>query len=255
MDMSVFGLEPGTSARILIVGAATTSILALITAVARRRHSYWWVSISFIIAGCAGLALGSYFAARIFTETVQSMSKTGGGIASVYLGIWQATQPILAAAWLAVVIALAATVFVLPRARKELTSMAGARRPPAAIFASAPALALVIAMASTLLFRRAIAFVLWVITPPADVASISQAISSRLLIAATLSAGCFLLLIALLVVTVLLGRRSGPSPRLFAITVFALVASLGFSAALVANLNSFSNRCHTIALTGPMSSE
>ena len=36
MDMSVFGLEPGTSARILIVGAATTSILALITAVARR---------------------------------------------------------------------------------------------------------------------------------------------------------------------------------------------------------------------------
>ena len=91
MDMSVFGLEPGTSARILIVGAATTSILALITAVARRRHSYWWVSISFIIAGCAGLALGSYFAVRIFAETIQSMSKTGGGIASVYLAIWQAT--------------------------------------------------------------------------------------------------------------------------------------------------------------------
>jgi len=255
MDMSVFGLEPGTSARILIVGAATMSILALITAVARRWHSYWWVSISFIIAGCAGLALGSYFAARIFMEAIQSMSKTGGGIASVYLGIWQATQPILAAAWLAVVIALAATVFVLPRARKELTSMAGARRPPAAIFASAAALALVIAMASTLLFRRAIAFVLWAITPPAHAASVYQAIPSRLLIAATLSAGCFLLLIALLVVTVLLGRRSGPSPRLFAITVFALVASLGFSAALVANLNSFSNRCHTIALTGPMSSE
>ena len=255
MDMSVFGLEPGTSARILIVGAATMLILALITAVARRWHSYWWVSISFIIAGCAGLALGSYFAVRIFTETIQSMSKTGGGIASVYLGIWQATQPILAAAWLAVVIALAATVFVLPRARKELTSMAGARRPPAAIFASAAALALVIAMASTLLFRRAIAFVLWAITPPAHAASVYQAIPSRLLIAATLSAGCFLLLIALLVVTVLLGRRSGPSPRLFAITVFALVASLGFSAALVVNLNSFSNRCHTIALTGPKSSE
>jgi hypothetical protein len=93
MDMSVFGLEPGTSERILILGAATMLILALITVVARRRHSYWWVSISFIIAGCAGLALGSYFAVRIFVETIQSMSKTGGGISAVYLGIWQATRP------------------------------------------------------------------------------------------------------------------------------------------------------------------
>jgi hypothetical protein len=253
--MTIFGLEPGTSERILILGAATMLILALITAVARRRHSYWWVSISFIIAGCAGLALGSYFAVRIFAETVASMARVGGGISTVYLGIWQATQPILAAAWLAVAIALAATVFVLPRARKELTSIAGTSRPRSAIFASAAALALVVAIASTMVFRRAMAFVLWAITPGAHLASGSQAIASRLLSAATLSAGCFLLLIALLVVTVLLGRRSSPSPRLFAITAFALVASLGCSAALVANLNSFSNRCQRVALTGPMSSE
>jgi hypothetical protein len=99
------------------------------------------------------------------------------------------------------------------------------------------------------------AFVLWAITPGSHLASVSEAIASRLLLAATLSAGCFLLLIALLVVTVLLGRRSSPSPRLFAITVFALVASLGRSAALVASLHSFSNRCQRAALTGRMISE
>ncbi len=137
----------------------------------------------------------------------------------------------------------------------EITLLGGRGRDRESRSGAAAALALAEAIASTLLFRRAIAFVLWVITPPAHVASISQAITSRLLIAATFSAGCFLLLIALLVVTVSLGRRSGPSPRLLAIIVFALVASLGFSAALVANLNSFSNRYQRAALTGRMTPE
>jgi hypothetical protein len=255
MDMAVFGFDPSTSARILIVGTTTVIILALITAVARRWRSYWWVSIAFIITGCAGLALGSYFAMRSFTETFDSMRRIGGGISTVFLAISQATQPVLAAAWFAVAITVIASVFVLPHARKEIKSMAGGRRPRAAIFASAAALALTAAIASTLLFRRAVAFVLWVITPPAHVASVSDAIAARLLITATISGGCFLMLIALLIMTVLLARRSSPSPRFFAMTVFALVVSLGFSAALVANLYSFSNRYERAALTGRMTPE
>jgi hypothetical protein len=250
MDLTVFGLEPGTSARILVMGATTIVMLAFITAAARRWHSYWWVSIAFIIASCASLALGSYFAVRVFIGALGAMAKTGGGIASVRLGIWQATQPVLAAAWIALVISLLASVLVLPRAKKELTSMVGARRPRAAIFASLAAFALALGVTPAFLFRRAIAFVLWVITPPAHVASVSQAITTRLFVTATVSASCFVVLFSLVVLTVLLARRSSPSRLLFVITVFALVVSLGLSAGLVTSLHSFSNLHHRGALMG-----
>lgn len=254
MDMTTFGFEADTFA-ILIVGVTTVVMLAVLTAVARRRQSYWWLSIAFVIVSCASLALGSFFSVRIFMGVFEDMSRVGGGISAVWLGIWQATQPTLAAAWLAILIALLASVFVLPRARKELTSMAGARRPHAAIFASLAVLALVVGVTPALLFRRAVTFVLWAITPSAHVSSVSQTIATRLLVTATVSACCFLILIALVVMTVLLARRSSPSRLLFVITVFALVASLGLSAALVVNLRSFSNRFRVAALTGQMSAE
>jgi hypothetical protein len=250
MDLTVFGFEPGTSARILVVGATTIFMLAFITAAARRLHSYWWVSIALIVASCASLALGGYFAVRIFMGAVDNMAKTGGGIASVRFAIWQATQPALAAAWIALVTGLLASALVLPRASKELTSMAGARRPRAAIFASLAAFALVVGAAPGFLFRRAMAFVLWVIIPPAHVASVSQAIATRLHVTAAVSASCFIILILLVVLTMFLARRSSPSRLLFVITVFALVVSLGLSAALVANLYSFSNLHHRGALMG-----
>lgn len=250
MDLAIFGYEPGTFARILVMGTTTIIMLAFITAAARRWHSYWWVSIALIVASCANLALGSYFAVRIFMVAIGNMAKAGGGIASVRFAIWQATQPVLAAAWIALMISLLASVLVLPRARKELTSTAGVRRPRAAIFASLAAVALAMGATPAFLFRRAIAFVLWVIIPPAHVASISQAIATRLFITATVSAACFVILVSLVALTLLVARKSSPSRLVFVITVFALVVSLGLSAGLVANLHSFSNLHHRGALMG-----
>jgi hypothetical protein len=256
MNMIIFDLEATTLARILIVGAVAVILPAFITTLARRWHSYWWVSIAFIIGSWAGLALGSYFAVRLFEGTLASMSKIGGGIEAVFLGVWQATQPALAAAWLAVVMAFVASVFVLPHARREVRSIGVARRTRTATFVSAAAFAIALGIAPALLFRRAIAFVEWAITPGhVVVGSVSRAIETRLLATAMVSASCFLLLIALLVVTVLLARKSTPSPRFFVITVFALVASLGFSVAQVANLSSFANRYHTAARTGRLPAE
>lgn len=253
MDLMGFGFEPGTSARILIVGATTMVMIMFITAVARRRRSYWWVSIAFIVASCASLALGAFFAVRIFSAVVADMAKRGGGIAAVRFGMWQATQPALAAAWMALVIGLLACVFVLPRARKELASEAGARRPRAALFASLTAFALAVGIAPAFLFRRAMAFVLWAIVPghaSGPGPSVSGAIATRLLVTATVSASCFVILVLLVFLTVSLARQSSPSRLLFAITVFALVVSLGLSAALVANLHSFSDLHHRGALMG-----
>src|SRR5207237_1260742 len=176
MHMTIFGSDPGTSARIVMVGATAMVLFAFITAVARRRRSYWWVSMALIVASCACLALGSYFAVRIFAGALGDMAITGGGIASVRFAIWQATQPVLTAAWIALVIVLLASVFVLPRARRELTPAAGARRPHAAIFGALVALSLAVGVTPVFLFRRAMAFVLWAITPAAHASSAAQAI-------------------------------------------------------------------------------
>ena len=256
MDLTFFGLEPGTSARALIVGCTTAVMVALIMAVARRRQSYWWVPIAFIVAGWASLALGSYFAVRIFQGELEAMKTGGGGIASVRLGIWQATQPALAAAWLAVVLTLFAIVFTLMRASKELTAPAAEGRPRAVPFASLAALALAAGVTPVLLFQRAMAFVLWAIIPGhIGIDRVPQAIATRLFVTAAINACCFVILVGLVVTTVLLARRSSPSRPLFVITVCALVASLALSTFLVANLRSFSNRYHTLALTGRLPSE
>lgn len=249
-------LESGTLVPILIVSVTVAAVLAFLTALARRWRSNWWLSLAIIITGCGGLALGSFLAVRIFMGVLEEMSRIGGGIASVSLGIWQATQPLLAAAWLALVSTLLASVFVLPRAWKEWkerTTVAGEQGPRAS-FAWLVALALAAAVTPVLLFRKAMTFVLWVVTPPLQVSSVPEAIANRLQVTATVSACCLVVLIALLVMTVLLARRSGPSRLFFGITVIALVASLGLSAALVVNLRSFANGYRVAALTGQMPS-
>jgi len=230
------------------VVAATVVMLGFIVAVARRRQSYWWGPIAFIVTSCAGLALGSYFAVRIFMNVLDEMSRTGGGISAVQLGISQATQPMLAASWLALGITMLAGMFVLPFARKELTATAGARRPRAAIVALLTAFALAAGVTPVVLFQRATRFVLWAITPDAHV-STSEVVASRLLMTATVTACCFLILIALLVMTVRLARSSTSRP-LFAITVFALAANFCISAVLITNLRSSSDRFRTAAFTG-----
>lgn len=254
MDSAIFGLNPGTLGPVLIVGAVTVVVLTVSTAFARRWHSYGWLSIAFVIAGCAGLALGSFLAVRILMGTFDSMSEAGGGIGAVWFGIWEATQPLLAAAWLAVASALLAGVFVLPHAKKELTPEVDERRPGAATFAWLAALAFAAGVAPVLLFRRAVTFVLWAITPESRVTAVAEAIENRLRVTATVSACCFLILIVLVVATVLLGRRSHPSRFLFGIAVIALVVSLGLSAVLLVDLPSFMERFREAALTGRMPS-
>jgi len=260
MQLVVFGFEPGTSTRVLIVGFTTLVMLVFITAVARRRASYWWVSMSFIVVSSAGLALGSYFAVRIFTRTFDDMRRVGGGIAAVDFGVWQATQPILAAAWFAIVLTLFAIVFVLPRAKKELATTVYAQNAHPARFVLLALLVFALGFAPVLLFRRAIVCVFFAITPRAHAAgipagSVSQSVANCLWVAATLNACGVLILIALVVFTVLLAQRSNPTRSLLVITVFALIVNLGLTAALVVSLTSFSNRFRTAALTGRISSE
>ena len=259
MDLTFFGLEPVTSARILVTGVATVTMLVLITIVARRWHSYWWTSIALIVASCGGLALGGYFAVRILQISFDGMRTSGGGIASVRLAIWQATQPVLAAAWLAMLVTLFASVFAFLVARKERISATGSRGTATAKFALLAVIALVSGATPVVLYRRAIKFVLWSITPRAETWSkpntIAHDVAAHLFRAAAASACCFVLVVMLLAVTIWLSRRSSPSRTYFAVTVIALVASFGLSCGLVVSLHSLSSRSHEAALNGGMFSE
>jgi len=255
MDTTFFGLEPGTFARVLVTGIATVAMFAFIMVVARRWRSYWWTSIALIVAGGGSLALGSYFGVRSFMSSLASMATAGGGIYSVRFGWWQATQPVLAGAWLAMLMTLSGSVFALRPAPDEPTSPAGVRIKSAAIFALFAGLALTGGVISVVLYRRAITFVLWAITPRAQTLDHPPIhdVAAHLFAAAALSACCFTIAIVLLVLTVWLARRTSPSRTFFAITVIALLASFGISGAFVVILHSLSNRLRTAALTGRMS--
>ena len=254
MDKAFLGFELGTSARVLVVSVVTVLLLAGVMAVARRRQSYWWVSIALLAAGYAGLALASFVAVGILKSAFAGMALQGGGIATVRFSIWRATEPVLVAAWMTVVITLLAGTFLWRGVPKPLAA-AVASPPRASTFAFLAVLALAVGVAPVLVARRTITLILWAISPRAHMGSIKptlipQAIDSRLLLTATVSVCCFLMLAAILVVTILLARRSCASRGVFAITAVALVASLGLSTVLAAKIHTFSNRYRTGALRG-----
>jgi hypothetical protein len=232
-------------------------MFAFITVLARRWRSYWWTSMAFIVAGGGSLALGSYLAVRSFMSSIAGMATTGGGIYSVWFGCWQSTQPVLAGAWLAMLMTLFGGVFVLRGSPHEITLRAGVRSKSTAIFALFAGLALTGGAASVVLYRRAITFVLWAITPQAQTLGHPSTplhdVTDHLFAAAAVSACCLTIVIVLLVSTVLIARRTSPSRTFFVVTVIALLASFGISGAFVVNLHSLSNRFRTAALTGKMS--
>ncbi|MCU1245808.1 MAG: hypothetical protein JWN02_1718 [Acidobacteria bacterium] len=252
---SSMGPDSGTWLRIGIVTVATVVALALIVAAARRSRSYWWVPIALIAASYAGIALACCFAVRMFIAVFADLSTQGGGIASLSFGFWQAMSVPLAAAWVALLTTVTASIFLLPVMQRGQSSADGQTPGRAVVFALIALLALVAGAAPVLLFLRDTAYILYVVTPqPHPVATgmgaVSQTVATHLNIAIAVSLGCFLFVTGLALSALRRGRRSAPSRALLLLSAVMLVVSLAASAALIAKLQAAARHFRSIAITG-----
>jgi hypothetical protein len=252
---SSMGLDSGTWLRIGIVTVATVVALALIILAARHSRISWWAPIALIAASYAGIALACCFAVRMFVAVFAELSERGGGIGALSYGFWQAMSVPLAAAWVALLTTVMASIFLLPVMQRGQSSADGQASGRAAVFGAIALLALAGGVAPALLFLRDTAYILYVVTPqPHPVAigmgSVSQTVATHLNVAIGVSLGCFLLASAMGVMALRLGRRSAPSRALFLLSAVMLVVSLATSAALIARLQKAASHFRSVAITG-----
>jgi hypothetical protein len=211
----------------------------------------WWIAHALIAGSYAVTALASFLALRMFTRGFAVVWVEGGGIGAVSYGIWQATRLPFVASWIAVIATLLAGIFLfVPIAGRDVDRERLGRP---ATFAAVTALALAAGAAPILLFRRAIDFVLAAIlpatAPQVNAAARYQLIMDHLLTAAVVSAGCFVVLTAL-VITIVRSRHALASRRLAVVTVLALVLSLTIATTFVTTLHSSSTHYRDVALHG-----
>ena len=255
MSLRLLGFESGAASTILVVGMAIVLLLIVVMAVARRRTNASAAVVSLVAAASSGIALASFVAVRYFGQVLADMSQHGGGIGALTLGIGEAAQLPLSAAWIAATATAVASLFALKLARSDAGS-ASDGQPVRLLWMSA--LALAGGIASVLLFRGAMAFVMMAVTPgmQSEVVrgrNVGEAISERLMLATVTIAFCFAVAIAQVILTLRLPRHAVPSRAAGRIAVAALVVSLFVSAALVASLRSYSGRYVSFALHGSVS--
>ncbi|HYI12989.1 MAG TPA: hypothetical protein VEK57_28340 [Thermoanaerobaculia bacterium] len=234
-----------------IVLIVTTALLLGYLIVARRRQSTASASIFVLVAAYGGIALASFFAVRSFGRTLAEVTQLGGGIYTVSRGIWEAALLPLEAAWATAILTLLALLFLLPEAKKAFARDAQPGSSYRLLWL--PGLALAGGVTAVVLFRKAMAFVINAITPGQQVGvgpeGVVSAVTARLFTASAGSAVCFAVAVVLLAVA-FRSRRAQPSRASFGIAVFALVVSLGVSAALITELRAYSSHYRNIALHG-----
>jgi hypothetical protein len=253
MDMRLLGFESGAASTILVVGIVIVLLLTLVIAVARRRNNYAEGAVAVIAAAYGGVALASFMAVRYFANALTDMSRFGGGIASLSLGMGEAAQLPLSATWIAAAATVVAMLFVFPAMRQGTGAASDAG--PGRLLATT-GVALVAGVIPVLLFRGAIAFVLTMAAPGAQPrgVDIGGEVRARLTMASAGSAICFAVIVALMLLMFRQVRRATPSRAALRVVVVALVLSLGVSTALVVGLRSYSSRSLGVARGAPVSS-
>ena len=251
MDMRLLGFESGAASTILAVGLVIVVLLAFIVASFRRRKDYAAAAVTLIAAAYAGVALASFVAMRYFTNVLVEMESRGGGIFAISRGMGEAAQLPLSAAWIAAAASVVAMVFAFLAMRQDTAAPSDAH--PGRLLATT-GLALAGGVASVLLFRSAIAFVVAAAIPGAQPAgvnasNIEELVSNRLTIASAGIAVCFAVVIVALLLMFRSARPVTPSRPALRMVAIALVLSLGVSTALVVGLRSYSSRSLNVAFT------
>lgn len=252
MDMRLLGFESGAASTILAVGTVIVLLLAFIVASFRRRKDYVAAAVALIAAAYGGVALASFVAMRYFTNVLVEMARLGGGISAISRGMGEAAQLPLSAAWVAAAASVVAMVFAFLAMRQNPDAPNDAH--PGRLLATS-GLALAGGVASVLLFRGAIAFVLAAVTPGAqppgvNASNVAEAVSNRMTITSAGIAICFAIAMAQMLLMFRSARPVTPSRAARPVVAVALVLSLGVSAALVVGLRSYSSRSLDVAFHG-----
>ena len=228
---------------VIIIGAAVL-VIGYLLFVARGQKDLASASIVAVAAGCAGIALASFFAVRQFTGVVDEISRSGRVLPEITYGIWHASLLPMSAAMAAAIVTAIALLLLLATPSKP------ADPSPRVSRLWVVALALACGSAAVWLFRDAMHFVSDVIVPGSrhaiGVASIPDAILTRLFQASLGSAVCFLVALTLAAVMM---RKPGRATS--AVAIVALVLTLAVSAAFAAGLREYSGYHRSVYLYGP----
>ncbi|HUR80410.1 MAG TPA: hypothetical protein VM733_06570 [Thermoanaerobaculia bacterium] len=194
-----------------------------------RRGSILSVVPGWLAAAALAPVIATFFAVRGVIGALQAMAMSGGGIAAVCAGMYEATRPLMYASAFACVIAIAAIIAAIrgvtdaddETPRRSLIAILVAIAAAAAIFLSA------------VQYRGAGRAILNVIDPGANasqtggIASVSQDIATRLFTTATVAAVLTLLLLIAIVFAALTRREAG-LPLVFAAILVLLAAGMSF---------------------------
>lgn len=255
MELTSLPLSSRTSLFAIVSLLPAIAAFVLLVAVGRGERGRLWLVPAWLAAAALAPLLATFVAVRQLIATFRAMA-TGGGIGSVAAGMSEAMQPIVAAAWLAMLLALV-TLIMTMRAIGELEDEDGAARPPAraAVLAGAVlAVSIASVAASSWLFRSLLAIILGVLDPhatsTAGVATTSALVASRLVVAAGLSMGAMLALIVAIVLLLVMNRERLPAAAFARVLAFVTVLALLGAVANLAIFRGWSERLERIALTG-----
>jgi hypothetical protein len=177
-------------------------------------------AMTLISAAHAAVALASFLAVRGVSRTLNEMSRVGGGIATYFDGVENATRWPLIAAWVAVAVSVLALLLARRNEPQE--------RPMRS--AALAAVAIGAGIAAVFAFREVVTFIQDGMRPPGTSREI---VFGHLTSASIITAVCF----AAAIQAALLSLRTRVARR---VAVLAVVVSLGVSATMIVTLRDLS---------------
>jgi hypothetical protein len=247
----MFSARVITSIAISLVPALIASIV--LGVIARDRKSAVPIVAGWIAAAALAPAIAGFFAVRHVIRTLSGMATSGGGIGAVSAGVWEATQPLLFASYLACLLMFVTMVIAFRAAADGEFSDDGDGG--GAMYGGISFVALAGFAAIALIYLNVSGIIINVLDPHAPpmtegIATISNMIAHRLMTVAVLSCATTLLLLVSILITAVRDRESLPSASAARGLVFASLLGFVLSIASVFAFRALTARLYTAALTG-----
>ena len=223
--------------------------------VALLRRTRLWLMPGWIAAAAVAPLIAVFFGVRMLISVLQGMAITGGGLAAVSAGMWEATQPVLLASYVACAIMLG-TVIASVRGIVDDDEEEAARS------SSTPNL---LAIVVTLLAIGAVAVVIGLfrnvsgivfnimdptVTQTMGIADTSQMLATRIKLTALIAGAMTMLLLGVVVLNAVMRPTGEPWPsvgRAIAFASFIALVGLVFN---VISLPSWAGTLYETAVTG-----
>jgi len=229
---------------------------AVLFAIARTHGSRLWFAPGLLAAAGLAPAISLFFAVRLLIATFQAMAMSGGGIAAVSAGMWEATELLIAASSLAIILAIVTSIVAIRSVihldeQKSQTSSARTVMSLAVLL-----LALGAIVIPSMLFRKVTSHIFEVTTPHTSesqtlgVGEVSRLISSRLTLTAGIAIGVTFVLLAAIAATAATKPAHPPQAHVARfIALAAIIAVLGATATTF-GLRTLAARLYQTAMTG-----